>query len=63
LERRIRQYSHELQLNATRVLGWAFAQAVLSAIWVIEDGGTLDPAEPTIALAKTIRRMLPSFSR
>ena len=63
LERRIRQYSHELQLNATRVLGWAFAQAVLSAIWVIEDGGTLEPEEPTIALAETIRRILPSFSR
>jgi streptomycin 6-kinase len=30
IERRIRQYSSELQLNATRVLGWAFAQAVLS---------------------------------
>ncbi len=63
LERRIRQYSSELQLDAARILGWAFAQAVLSAIWVIEDGGTLEQEEPTIALAETIRRMLPSFSR
>ena len=62
LERRIRQYSSELDLDATRVLGWAFAQAVLSAIWVIEDGATLDPAEPIIALAETIRRMRLSFS-
>jgi len=63
LERRIRQYSTELRLDATRVLRWAFAQAVLSAIWVIEDGGTLEPEEPTIALAETLSRILPSFSR
>ena len=48
----------QLDLDATRVLGWAFSQAVLSAIWVIEDGETLDAAEPTMILAETMRRML-----
>lgn len=62
IERRIRRLSGELQLDATRVLAWAFSQAVLSAIWGIEDGETLDAAEPTIVLAETMRRMLTSFS-
>jgi streptomycin 6-kinase len=62
IERRIRQLASELDLDATRALGWAFAQAVLSAIWVIEDGATLDPVEPSIVLAETICRMLPSFA-
>ena len=62
IERRIRQFVSELGLDATRVLGWAFAQAVLSAIWVIEDGATLDPREPCIVLAETIERMLPLFA-
>ena len=62
IERRIRRLSSDLDLDATRVLEWAFAQAVLSAIWVIEDGETFDIAEPTMILAETMRRMLPSFS-
>ena len=62
IERRIRQLASELDLDATRVLGWAFAQAVLSAIWVVEDGATLDPREPCIVLAETIERMLPLFA-
>ena len=62
IERRIRQLSNALELEPRRVLNWAFAQAVLSAIWVIEDGGQLEANDPTIALAETTRRMLPSFS-
>jgi streptomycin 6-kinase len=58
----IRRLSSDLALDATRVLEWAFAQAVLSAIWVIEDGETFDAAAPTMILAETMRRMLPSFS-
>ena len=60
IERRLRGLSNELQLDATRTLGWAFAQAVLSAIWVVEDGAMLDPRDPTIVLAETLRRMLVS---
>jgi len=62
IERRIRRLSGDLALDATRVLEWAFAQAVLSAIWVIEDGEPFDAAEPAMILAETMRRMLPSFS-
>jgi len=62
IERRIRRLSSDLALDATRVLEWAFAQAVLSAIWVIEDGETFDAAASTMILAETMRRMLPSFS-
>jgi len=36
--RRIDEYANLLHLNPTRILRWAFAQAVLSAIWGFEDG-------------------------
>jgi streptomycin 6-kinase len=58
VERRIRQLSETLELDATRALRWTFAQAVLSAIWTIEDNGRLSANEPTLALAETIGRML-----
>lgn len=40
LERRIGLLSEALQIEAGRIRAWAFAQAVLSAIWTVEDGGT-----------------------
>jgi streptomycin 6-kinase len=58
VERRIRQLSETLELDATRASRWTFAQAVLSAIWTIEDNGTLNANEPTLALAETLGRML-----
>jgi streptomycin 6-kinase len=61
IDRRIRQFASELDFDATRALSWAFAQAALSAVWMIEDGATLDAREPCIVLAETIWRMLPSF--
>jgi streptomycin 6-kinase len=44
IQRRLHRFCAALRLRADRVLAWAFAQAVLSAIWAIED----DPAEPTV---------------
>lgn len=38
LERRVRRLSMELSMDPERVLSWAFAGAVLSACWAIEDG-------------------------
>ena len=38
VRRRIDEYANLLHLNPTRILRWAFAQAVLSAIWGFEDG-------------------------
>jgi streptomycin 6-kinase len=58
IARRVRRFSDALHIDASRAFGWAFAQAVLSAIWVIEDGGALDASDPTIVLAETLRRML-----
>lgn len=38
IERRIAVVGERLQFDRDRVLAWAFAQAVLSAIWCIQDG-------------------------
>jgi streptomycin 6-kinase len=46
IERRIDAASRRLGLDAARVLRWAFAQAVLSAIWMVEDGGVIDVDAP-----------------
>ena len=37
LERRAHQLAEELELDRARVRGWAVAQAVLSAVWGVED--------------------------
>jgi streptomycin 6-kinase len=58
IEKRVERFARELSLDATRLLAWGFAQAVLSAVWVVEDGGTLEPGNPWIALANAIRPML-----
>ena len=58
VERRIKRYEAKLKLNADRALAWGFAQAVLSAIWSVEDGFTVDAHNPSLRLAKTIRSML-----
>jgi streptomycin 6-kinase len=38
VDRRVRILCERLSLDRARVLGWCFAQAVLSAIWSVEDG-------------------------
>ena len=60
IERRIRQLSDTLAFDAARVTRWAFAQAVLSAIWAIEDGARVEKGDPSIVLAETLRRLLVS---
>lgn len=39
LQRRADQFSSELELDLSRIVGWSFAQAVLSAWWAYEDHG------------------------
>jgi streptomycin 6-kinase len=56
--RRASRFAKELSLDEGRVLGWAFAQAVLSAVWAIEDGGIVHADSPWLVLANTIRPML-----
>ena len=56
--RRAARFAKELTLDEGRVLAWAFAQAVLAAVWAIEDGGTVHPDSPWLVLANTIGPML-----
>jgi streptomycin 6-kinase len=53
--RRLKQYEARLKLDAERALRWAFSQAVLSAIWSVEDGFTVDAENPSLMLAHAIR--------
>lgn len=60
IERRLTQFGTRLRLNLDRALAWAYAQAVLSAIWNIEDGHSVLRSDPTIALARRLESMLPA---
>ena len=42
ISRRTAILTELLGLDRQRILGWAFSQAVLSALWSIEDGGEPD---------------------
>lgn len=56
INRRLKTFTATLNLDHSRVLRWSFAQAVLSAIWNIEDG---EPVYyPTLKLAHTLKSML-----
>jgi streptomycin 6-kinase len=55
IERRLHCYAAGLKLEAERALRWSFAQAVLSAIWSVEDGCVVEAH--TIHLARTLRAM------
>jgi streptomycin 6-kinase len=58
VERRVHRFSERLGLNPRRILEWAFSQAVLSAIWCIEDGDAVDATNPSLVLAGTIGVLL-----
>lgn len=58
IERRLTQFTSRLNLDCQRVVAWAFAQAVLSAIWAIEDGFLVDARNSSLRLANAIRPML-----
>jgi streptomycin 6-kinase len=58
VERRVRDFARRLRVDPARVLEWAYAQALLSAIWTIEDDGVVTPEHPALVLATTIGPML-----
>ena len=58
IERRLKLYEKRLKLDFKRALGWGFAQAVLSAIWSVEDGFAIDDRDPALMLANAIQPML-----
>lgn len=54
LARRLDILSEELALDRARLRGWGVAQAVLSAVWSVEDGES--GWQPTINCAELLRR-------
>jgi streptomycin 6-kinase len=58
VERRLKILTTHLPLDHTRALKWTFAQAVLSAIWTVEDERTLEPTNSALQLARVLRPML-----
>jgi streptomycin 6-kinase len=59
LQRRLDRYVATLKLDRRRTLGWAFAQAVLSMIWTVEDSAVLPLDDPSRRLAGALQPMLP----
>lgn len=53
VERRLEHFGLVLGIDLSRARGWGFAQAVLSAIWSIEDGDAAK-AEAALALARVL---------
>jgi streptomycin 6-kinase len=58
VERRIGRYAAQLGIDADRTLRWAYAQAVLSAVWTVEDGFPVDDAHVSLQLARAIEPLL-----
>ena len=58
VERRLRCFEAKLKLDYDRMLAWGFAQAVLSAIWTVEDGFEVDAGNPSLRLADAIWSIL-----
>ena len=57
IERRLEILTSTLPLNSSRTLQWSFAQAVLSAIWDVEDGYNVAPNHPALLLANTLQAL------
>lgn len=58
IERRLEILTTSLPLDRSRTLQWSFAQAVLSSIWDLEDGHTVDPNNPALLLAESLKELL-----
>ncbi|MGK9165035.1 phosphotransferase [Inquilinus limosus] len=59
ITRRVRLFAEGLGLPQERILRWAFAQAVLSALWHVEDGDDDEDVAAAIATAAAMRSLLP----
>ncbi len=55
IESRLRMLTKALHLDYQRALEWSFAQAVLSAVWEVEDGYPVGPNNPALKLAYVLR--------
>jgi streptomycin 6-kinase len=56
VERRLERFGAALGLDIERARAWGFAQAVLSAIWLTEDGHELRADEPSLLLARALEQ-------
>ena len=55
ITRRLEILTTSLRLNHSRVLKWSYAQAVLSAIWDVEDGYFRKGDTPSLLLARRLK--------
>jgi len=53
---RVQWFSKALHLDRSRVVGWAFAQAVLALLWMVEDGERVMPDHPWLTLARALEQ-------
>lgn len=58
INRRLEILTTLLPLNHSRALRWSYAQAILSAIWDVEDGYRIEPNNPSLTLARLLRTLL-----
>jgi streptomycin 6-kinase len=58
VERRLGVLASTLNMDRDRAAAWSFAQAVLSAIWEVEDGNRVKPTNSSLLLAAAIRPIL-----
>jgi streptomycin 6-kinase len=58
MRRRVWAMSARLDAEPARILRWCFAQAVLSAVWLIEDGFPDTDIAPALEVAKVSRALL-----
>jgi streptomycin 6-kinase len=54
VDRRLDHFALALGIDKSRARGWCFAQAVLAAIWRIEDGGGDAERDAALALARVL---------
>lgn len=58
VRRRVERFAGDLGLDRQRIISWAFAQAVLAAIWAVEDESETDSISAWVKLAETLHPML-----
>jgi len=54
ITRRASLFAHLLGLDVDRILAWGFAQAVLAAVWEVEDGIPVDEDDLYLRLARQL---------
>jgi streptomycin 6-kinase len=58
VERRVTTFASRLALDADRILRWAFALGVLSAVWHVEDGHVLAETNAPLSLVRAVQAVL-----